>query len=183
MTVFVPKNAQDFATFWHQSSVVCWEGRALEKISISAESKRFLKEVGLPQLSDWNLRFDTSVSWATPHLLSIGFDDPNPICLESGGTPEAVVVREEPHGRIRFINTSVARFGCFLVLYQQYRLQVRDLDETISQEFMRTNGLDHQKMTNKHRELFKELATSGRANTLSEHTRVAVEALKAGGMG
>jgi RHS repeat-associated protein len=52
---------------------------------------------------------------------------------------------------------------------------------SISQEFMNANNLSHQKMTNKQRELFKELAESGRENTLREHTHIAVEALKAGG--
>jgi len=46
---------------------------------------------------------------------------------------------------------------------------------------MRDNGLDHNIMTSKQRELFKELYESGRPNTLEEHTRIAREALKAGG--
>ncbi len=46
---------------------------------------------------------------------------------------------------------------------------------------MEKNGLNHQKMTSKQRELFRELYKSGRANTLKEHTRIAREALKAGG--
>jgi hypothetical protein len=41
-------------------------------------------------------------------------------------------------------------------------------------------GWDHQLMTNEQRRLFKELAKSGRPNTLVEHTRIAVEALVAG---
>ena len=36
-------------------------------------------------------------------------------------------------------------------------------------------------MTAKQRQLFKELSESGKANTLEEHTRIAKEALKAGG--
>lgn len=52
---------------------------------------------------------------------------------------------------------------------------------SISQEFMENNELNHQKMTSKQRELFKELYESGRANTLAEHTRIAEEALRAGG--
>ena len=52
---------------------------------------------------------------------------------------------------------------------------------SISQKFMENNGLDHQAMTSKQRELFKELYESGRANTMKEHTRIAREALKAGG--
>ena len=41
--------------------------------------------------------------------------------------------------------------------------------------------LDHNIMTSKQRELFKELYESGRLNTLEEHTRIAREALKTGG--
>ena len=52
---------------------------------------------------------------------------------------------------------------------------------SISQNFMRDNGLDYNIMTSKQRELFKELYESGRPNTLEEHTRIAREALKAGG--
>lgn len=46
---------------------------------------------------------------------------------------------------------------------------------------MENNELNHQKITSKQRELFKELYESGRANTLAEHTRIAEEALRAGG--
>ncbi len=46
---------------------------------------------------------------------------------------------------------------------------------------MKSRGWDHQAMTNKQRELFNELAKSGKPNTLKEHTRIAVEALEAGG--
>ncbi|MBO9204000.1 MULTISPECIES: RHS repeat domain-containing protein [Niastella] len=52
---------------------------------------------------------------------------------------------------------------------------------SISQDYMKSRNWDHQLMTNKQRELFKELANSGRANTLKEHSRIAIEALKAGG--
>jgi len=36
-------------------------------------------------------------------------------------------------------------------------------------------------MTNRQRELFNELARSGRPNTLEEHSRIAIEALREGG--
>ena len=49
----------------------------------------------------------------------------------------------------------------------------------ISQNFMKDYGLDHNIMTSKQRELFKELYESDRPNTLEEHTRIAREALKA----
>ncbi|MGT4070892.1 UNVERIFIED_CONTAM: RHS repeat-associated core domain-containing protein [Aeromonas hydrophila] len=52
---------------------------------------------------------------------------------------------------------------------------------SISQEYMDKMGLDHQAMTTYQRQAFKELYNSGRANTLSEHTKIAVSALEAGG--
>ncbi|WP_438498560.1 RHS repeat domain-containing protein, partial [Paenibacillus sp. IHBB 3054] len=51
----------------------------------------------------------------------------------------------------------------------------------ISQQFIKDNGWDHQSMTNEQRRLFKELKSSGRPNTMREHSRIAVEALMAGG--
>ncbi|RDU23588.1 hypothetical protein DWV06_08795 [Anaerosacchariphilus polymeriproducens] len=52
---------------------------------------------------------------------------------------------------------------------------------SISQDFMKNNGLSHSDMTTKQRQLFKELYESGRPNTIEEHTRIAREALEAGG--
>ncbi|WP_032139592.1 hypothetical protein [Rickettsia tamurae] len=51
----------------------------------------------------------------------------------------------------------------------------------VSEEFMLRNEIDHYKITAAQRKLFGELYKSGRPNTLQEHTRIAVEALKAGG--
>ena len=52
---------------------------------------------------------------------------------------------------------------------------------SISQDFMKNNGWNHADMTTKQRQLFKELYESGRPNTLEEQTRIAKEALEAGG--
>jgi hypothetical protein len=52
---------------------------------------------------------------------------------------------------------------------------------SISQEYMKSRKWNHQDMTNKQRELFAELAKSGRPNTLVEHSSIAKEALIAGG--
>nr|WP_238399302.1 RHS repeat-associated core domain-containing protein [Photorhabdus bodei] len=52
---------------------------------------------------------------------------------------------------------------------------------SISQDYMAKNKLDHQLMTNHQRSAFKELKNSGSPNTLQEHTKIAVDALEAGG--
>ena len=52
---------------------------------------------------------------------------------------------------------------------------------SISQDYMNKQGWSHQDMTNYQRSAFTDLAKSGRPNTLAEHTKIAVDALKAGG--
>jgi hypothetical protein len=52
---------------------------------------------------------------------------------------------------------------------------------SISQDYMESKGWSHQDMTATQRQLFDELAASGAPNTMKEQTRIAVEALKAGG--
>jgi hypothetical protein len=52
---------------------------------------------------------------------------------------------------------------------------------SISQKFMQERGWNHQKMTATQQKMFKELAESGRPNSLTEQNRIAVEALVAGG--
>ncbi|WP_217220385.1 hypothetical protein [Mucilaginibacter paludis] len=52
---------------------------------------------------------------------------------------------------------------------------------SISQKLMKDLKLDHNAMTQTQRRLFRELANSGRPNTLIEQTRIAKEALMAGG--
>jgi RHS repeat-associated protein len=52
---------------------------------------------------------------------------------------------------------------------------------SISQKLMKDLKLDHNAMTQTQRKLFRELANSGRPNTLIEQTRIAKEALMAGG--
>jgi RHS repeat-associated protein len=52
---------------------------------------------------------------------------------------------------------------------------------SISQEFMEKMGWRHTKMTSAQRQLFKELAQSGKPNTLAEHSKIAMKALQAAG--
>lgn len=51
----------------------------------------------------------------------------------------------------------------------------------ISQDFMSRHNLEHGDMSTYQRRAFKELAEGKRPNTMREHTRIAVEALQAGG--
>ena len=52
---------------------------------------------------------------------------------------------------------------------------------SISEGEMTKRGWDHTAMTTRQRELQDALAASGRANTMTEQTRIAVESLMAGG--
>lgn len=52
---------------------------------------------------------------------------------------------------------------------------------SISHDYMKQLGVDHQKVTTAQRRLFGQLARSGKPNIIKEHTRIAVEALIEGG--
>jgi len=52
---------------------------------------------------------------------------------------------------------------------------------SLSQKYMDDLGLDHQAMTSHQRQAFKNLHVSGKPNTLAAHTKIAVDALQAGG--
>ena len=52
---------------------------------------------------------------------------------------------------------------------------------TISNKYMKCKGLNHNAMTRKQRQLFDELARSGRGNTMAEQDWIATQALIAGG--
>lgn len=52
----------------------------------------------------------------------------------------------------------------------------------ISQQWMDDNGVDHQAMTNKQRDCYAAMREGKRPNTLAEHDKIALEALKAGGV-
>jgi len=52
---------------------------------------------------------------------------------------------------------------------------------SIRQELTENRGWSHEDMSTTQRNLFDELAASGKPNTLQEHSRIAVEALKSGG--
>jgi hypothetical protein len=52
---------------------------------------------------------------------------------------------------------------------------------SLSQKYMDDLGLDHQAMTTYQRQAFKQLHLSGKPNSLSAHTEIAVGALQAGG--
>ena len=52
---------------------------------------------------------------------------------------------------------------------------------SIGQDYMKKHGLSHAEMTRYQQKAFAELAQSGRPNTLAEQTRIARQALMAGG--
>ena len=51
----------------------------------------------------------------------------------------------------------------------------------ISQNEMDKRGIDHQAVTNKQRECYKQMAKGARPNTMAEHDKIAEESLIAGG--
>jgi hypothetical protein len=125
---------EDIVSFWGQENLKRWSESSLRDVAIPQPSKRFLIEVGLPYKEDWTLRFDAEADHLPrlPHKANcrrIGFDDFVPICLDEKRGGCVVAVETEVDGSERFINSSVERFGEFLVLYQEYRKVARAVSE------------------------------------------------------
>ena len=125
---------KDIVNFWGQENLNRWSESSLRDVAIPQPSKRFLIEVGLPSNEDWTLRFDPEADHL-PQLPNkgnyrrIGFDDFVPICLDEKRSGCVVAVEKDVGGSERFINSSVERFGEFLVLYQEYRKTARAVSE------------------------------------------------------
>lgn len=125
---------EDIMNFWGQENLKRWSESSLRGVAIPQSSKQFLIEVGLPYKEDWTLRFDPEADHL-PRLPNrdnyrrIGFDDSVPVCLDEKRGGCVVAVEKEVGGLERFINSSVERFGEFLVVYQEYRKTARVVSE------------------------------------------------------
>jgi hypothetical protein len=123
---------EEMIQFWGEDSLVKWPRDLLARIDLPNDAKRFLAEVGLPCVSDWTMRFDLTLdqmqqATIEPRCFIIGYDYKCPILLDKQKRGSVISVE---HGRNeRFVNTDICRFGECLVLYQQYRLAVRAMDD------------------------------------------------------
>jgi hypothetical protein len=118
----------DIIRFW-EGNLRVWDTASVASLRIPQESKDFLTKVGLPGESDWTLTFAPAPK---PHpvqeaLIILGYDEDVPICVDQEGNSRVVCV--ESRARSRFVNTSVEKFGHFLMEYEKYRRSVRDMSD------------------------------------------------------
>jgi hypothetical protein len=128
---------EEIVHFWGEDLLVRWPRNLVIEMNLPEGAKRFLAEVGLPREVDWTMRFELTPqelqrSEHDPRQLVIGYDDVAAIGLDK--QREGCVVSTGPDGKQRFVNSDVHRFGEFLVLYQRYRLAVRNSDDEGAQE-------------------------------------------------
>jgi hypothetical protein len=119
--------------FW-RDALVPWPGDVVDKMGIPAEDAAYLREVGLPVGVDWSLVVNPPAPGARPSVCNdnpiLALDGPVPICVEHNGrviANEALAAIEGPGKRL--VNSNVRTFGQFLMLYEEYRVRVRNLDE------------------------------------------------------
>lgn len=131
---------EEIVKFWGQDKLKRWSELSVRDVSIPPSSKQFLTQIGLPNKESWTLRFDPGAD-QLPRLSNrsscrrIGFDDFVPICLDEMQGGIVIIDETEVGGSERFINSSVERFGEFLVLYEEYRRVARTASE---EEILRT---------------------------------------------
>lgn len=121
--------------FWGDT-LARWPEKVVSKMGMGEEDGAYLVEIGLPVGVDWTIEISTpanEVRRAHDGLPILAFDGPMPICVDpnEGGI---VIIREE--GTTRLVNSDVRRFGAFLMLYQDYRMRVAELDDVEADELI-----------------------------------------------
>lgn len=120
--------------FWGDA-LIPWPTDAIAVMGLGELDAVYLRDVGLPVGIDWTLVVTPPEHGARPPMHDgewiLALDGPVPLCVEHGGR----IVAAEPAGK-RHVNANVRAFGAFLVLYQEYRMRVRGLDESESQQLI-----------------------------------------------
>ena len=118
------------ADFWGED-LYRWPMEVLRDSAIPRSAVEYLTRVGLPKLDDWTFSF-----LQEPHRVSrerssnpqflFGYDSSVPMFIECYSGK----VVEVPGGGASsvYLNSDIAKFGKFLQVYQQYRVDVSSLD-------------------------------------------------------
>jgi hypothetical protein len=120
--------------FWGDA-LVPWPKDVVGEMGLGELDALYLREVGLPVGVDWTLVVLPPQPGSRLPMHDgeciIAVEDPVPICVERDGR----IVAAAPSGKLH-VNANVRAFGAFLLLYQEYRLRVRGLNETESQQLI-----------------------------------------------
>lgn len=105
-----------------------WPKEWTDHVNLPDAARDYLHNVGLPAGQDWNLEIlpASQPVRIRDGLVELIHDGPVPLCVdeENGGR---VVAVEEEGARERLVNSDVVCLGRFLMLYQQYRVAVRNV--------------------------------------------------------
>jgi hypothetical protein len=116
--------------FWGDA-LVKWPEQVVAAMHLKAEDAAYLTSVGLPVGLGWPLDVRVPVAHEPPALCEglpiLAADGPVSICvdLQNGNRVVAMEVTQR-----RLVNLGVAKFGAFLMFYQDHRNRARVLDES-----------------------------------------------------
>jgi hypothetical protein len=125
--------ARAVVRFWGDA-LVRWPEDVVDRMSLSQPNAEYLRGVGLPVGVEWSFRVAAPHAGESP-TMAAGFpaiadhDGVVPICVDPR-TAHVVAIEDETH---RFVNSDIPRFGTFLMLFRNYCLRVKDLDEEAAQ--------------------------------------------------
>lgn len=141
-------------TFWGDK-LVTWPKDVVMRAGLSVADSEYLTTVGLPCGVDWNFEIAAPSAERLPtlfeRLIVLARDGGVvPICVDLSDDKRIVAV-EGAHKRP--VNSSVQQFGAFLMLYQNYRAQVGELDDDAIEQLIneterKMRQLDPQAMAN-----------------------------------
>lgn len=113
---------------WPSSRRALWTREVLSEFMFRDESKQFLATVGLPVGETWTLSFGPTHLTRLEDVnraVVIGYDAHVPVCIRDAADDFIYCLHEEPE----FMNSTVTELGIFLLLYSEYRIAVRGIDD------------------------------------------------------
>lgn len=115
--------------FWGDA-LTRWPSDVVAKMGVTEEDAKYLINVGLPTGIDWNLSITPPAAGADPDRIAgmpvVALDGPVPLCVDTSAGGVVVAVENDDQ---RMVNSNIKRLGVFLMLFQDYRIRVRELDE------------------------------------------------------
>jgi hypothetical protein len=122
---------EEIIAFWGRENLNRWPAYALEDVTIPAEAKRFLIEVGLPRyVEGLEVEFVQETLPRHPEhptLRIIGNNIASPICIDEASGGRVLIVTEDNHPL--FMNSDVQRLASFITVMHQYYAAAERRDE------------------------------------------------------
>ena len=130
--------------FWGERNLIRWDAVEIRWVGVPVDTHAFLKEVGLPSVSDWSFKFGPSGLFVSPApddsgAWIIGHEYDDLVFLDSNHEWE---VRHRSYKCVnRFVNSTVRCFAECLLEFRRFQLDSQDTNN-ISADMKRISAAE-----------------------------------------